>query len=216
MIAIGYVFTQYQFDTTTMAAITGGLSVGVGFALREILGNFISGFILLIERTLHPGDVIEVDNEISIVEDFSIRATTVRTRNNEEMVIPNQTFFTSSFKTYTGTDDKVRVGLTIQTDCVINPRRVIDLLKEAGVSHSDVLESPAPDATLLDYGNNVATFCLHLWVVDPMRSQKIISEVKLVIWDLLKEHGVALPFPEIELHFPKEKIAEREDGLPVI
>ncbi|MFK7801021.1 MAG: extracellular solute-binding protein [Anaerolineae bacterium] len=216
MIAIGYIFTQFQFDTTTMAAITGGLSVGIGFALREILGNFISGFILLFERTLHPGDVIEVDNEISIVEDFSIRATTVRNRNNEEVIIPNQTFFTSSFKTYTGTNDNVRVSLTVQTDCVINPRQVINLLKTAGVSHSNVLEDPAPDAELLDYGNNVATFRLHLWVIEPMRSQKIISDVKLAIWDSLKEHGVALPFPEIELHFPKEKIVEREDGLPVI
>lgn len=216
MIGIGYIFTLFQFDSTTMAAITGGLSVGIGFALREILGNFISGFILLFERTLHPGDVIEVDDELSIIEDFSIRATTVRTRNNEEVVIPNQTFFTSSFKTYTGTDDQVRISLTVQTDCVINPRQVMTLLETAGLSHPNVLKKPQPDAELLDYGNNVATFQLHVWIAEPMKSRKIISDVKLTVWDLLKEHGVALPFPEIELHLPKEKIAKREDGLPVI
>ncbi|MEM8859163.1 MAG: mechanosensitive ion channel domain-containing protein [Chloroflexota bacterium] len=216
MTGIGYIFTQFQFDTTTMAAITGGLSVGIGFALREILGNFISGFFLLFERTLHPGDVIEVDDEISVIEDFSIRATTVRTRRNEEVVIPNQTFFTSSFKTYTGTDDKVMISLTVQTDCVINPHQVISLLETAGSYHPRVLKDPAPEADLLDYGNNVATFQLHLWIAEPMKSRKIISDVKLSIWDALKEHGVALPFPEIELHLPKNEVTERKDGLPII
>ena len=213
---IGYLFTQFQFDTTTMAAITGGLSVGIGFALREILSNFISGFLLLFERSLHPGDVIEVDDQISVVESFSIRATTVRTRNNEEMIIPNQTFFTAPFKTYTGSDSKVRISLTVQTDCVINPVEVIELLKAAGAGHPAVLDDPAPSVNLLEYGNNVATFRLHVWIIEPMRSQPILSDIRIAIWDGLKENGVALPFPEVELHFPKEMIRPRQDGLPVI
>ncbi|MEM7800164.1 MAG: mechanosensitive ion channel domain-containing protein [Chloroflexota bacterium] len=218
LLAIGYLFTQFEFDSTTMAAITGGLSVGIGFALREILGNFISGFILLFERTLHHGDIIEVDNQISVVENFTIRATTVRTRNNEEMIIPNQTFFTSSFKTYTGTDNMVRDSLMIQTDCVIVPIEVIKLLEETALTHPKVLDDPPPKAVLLEYGNNVATFELFIWIDEPMGSPIIMSDLRLAVWDRLKENGIALPFPEVELHFPKAMLPSkgREDGLPII
>ncbi|MEM9775928.1 MAG: extracellular solute-binding protein [Chloroflexota bacterium] len=216
LVGVGYVFTQFQFDTTTMAAITGGLSVGVGFALREILGNFIGGVILLFERSLHPGDVIEVDNQLSIVDRFNIRSTTVRTKNNEEIVIPNQTFLISSIKTLPYTNSHVRVGFTVQTDCAINPVEVSGLIKSAGEQHPQVLDKPAPEVILLDYGNNVASFRLNVWIPNAMLGEVILSDIRLKIWNLLKENNVSLPFPEIELHFPKEMVKPRQDGLPVI
>ena len=203
IIGFGYVFSLFDFDPTTTAAITGGLSVGIGFGMQQILANFISGLLLLFERSLQPGDVIEVDNQLNVVQDFSIRATRVRTVNNEELIIPNQTFFTSSFKTYTGTDSKVRISLIVETDCAIEPDKVIALMNETASTNPDVISDPAPSVFLLNYGNNVATFQLNVWIIEPMRRSPIMSQLKIDIWKMLKEHNVALPFPEMELLFPK-------------
>ena len=202
LIGVAFILSQLQLNAATVAAITGGLSVGIGFGLREILSNFISGIFLLIERSLQPGDVIEVDDEISVVENVQIRATTVRTLNNDELVIPNQTFFTSSFKTYTGTDKKVRVPVLLRTDCAINPRDVIDLLTETALSHPDVLHEPKPSVFLLEYGDNVATFQLNIWLDNPILRPKVTSDLKLKVWDAFGANNIALPFPEVELHFP--------------
>ncbi|MEM7130078.1 MAG: mechanosensitive ion channel domain-containing protein [Chloroflexota bacterium] len=203
LIILGILFalSQLRLDSTTVAAITGGLSVGVGFGLREILSNFISGLLLLFERSLQPGDVIEVDGELCVVEKFSIRATTVRTLNHVELVIPNQIFFTSPFKTYTGTEHRVRVPLIVKTDCAIDPRRVQSVLKETVLAHEHVLDEPEPTVFITDYGDNVATFQVNIWLDDPLLSPPTVSEVRVMIWDAFDEHNIALPTPEVEVHF---------------
>jgi small-conductance mechanosensitive channel len=195
-------FAQFELEPSIVAAISGGLSIGVGFGLREILSNFISGFLLLFERSLIPGDVIDMDDQISVVEKLSVRATTVRTLNNEELVIPNQTFLTASFKTYTGSDKKVRVPIMLQTDCDINPEYVIELLIETASEHESVLTKPAPSVFLLEYANNVASFQLNIWLANPLASPRVQSEVKRLVWEAFGEHNVSLPFPEMDLHFP--------------
>lgn len=205
IVGILYALSQLQLDSTTLAAITGGLSVGIGFGLREILSNFISGLLLLFERSLHPGDVIEVDGELSVVENFSIRATTVRTLNNVELVIPNQTFFTSSFKTYTGSDHTIRVPIIVKTDCEIEPKAVIRVLCDAALAHEEVLKKPEPSVFILEYADNVAVFQLNIWVDNPVISPRISSEVRILVWDAFGEHGIALPFPESEIHFSNRK-----------
>lgn len=206
LVALGVAFVLSQFDlnAATVAAITGGLSVGIGFGLREILSNFISGIFLLIERSLQPGDVLEVEGQMSVVENVQIRATLVRTLNNEELVIPNQTFFTSSFKTYTGQDKTVRIPIILRTDCIIEPNHVVQVLTDAALSHPDVLDDPAPSVFLLEYGDNVATFKLHVWLDSPVLGPKVTSDIKFAAWDAFKENGIALPFPEVELHFPPQ------------
>ncbi len=204
LIILGIVFAlnMLQLDTATVAAITGGLAVGVGFGLREILSNFISGIYLLFERSLHPGDVIEMDGQLSVVDSLSIRSTTVRTLDNIELVIPNQNFFTSSFKTFTGSSKKVRVPIMLQTDCNINPAEVIQVLENTALNHENVLKEPAPSVFLLNYGNNVASFQLNIWLADPLLMPKTQSDLKVMLWEALKEHNIDLPFPEVELHFP--------------
>lgn len=219
LIAIGvaFIFSQVHLSTATVAAITGGLSVGIGFGLREILSNFISGIFLLIERSLQPGDVLEVEGEMSVVENVQIRATVVRTLNNDELVIPNQTFFTSSFKTYTGADKTVRVPIILRTDCVIEPNHVVQVLTETALSHLDVLAEPAPSVFLLEYSDNVATFQLNVWLDSPVLRPKVTSDIKFKVWDAFSEHNIALPFPEVELHFPKEvTLAMTRTPLPVV
>lgn len=205
LISVGvlFVLSQLNLGPTTLAAITGGLSVGVGFGLREILSNLISGILLLFEQSLHPGDVIEVDDDITVVEDVRMRATIVRTQNNDELVIPNQMFFTSSFKTYTGSDKTVRVPIDFSTDCATPPRDVISVLVQAALGHVQVLRDPYPSAFVLDFGNNVANYQLNIWLDNPMLNAEVSSEIRLLVWDAFVKNNIALPFPEMELHLPK-------------
>lgn len=205
LIVVGVVFAlnQLRLNPTTLAAVTGGLSIGIGFGLREILSNFVSGILLLLERSLHPGDVIQVDGELCIVERLSIRATTVRNLYNIELVIPNQTFFTDTIKTYTGSNKDMAVSLYIKTSCEIEPQKVLDLLQETAASHPDVLSTPAPMTFLLGYTNNEASFELYFWFHGPLNEFRISSEVRTQIWNVLQEYNVSLPLPQVELHFPR-------------
>ena len=142
------------------------------------------------------------------METLSVRATTVRTLNNEELVIPNQTFLTASFKTYTGTDRTVRIPIMIETDCHIDPRAVSEILVETALQHPNVLDDPKPTVYILEYANNVARFQLDVWLSNPLNGPRVQSEIKLLIWEAFKNQGIELPFPEMELHFPKRVPAE--------
>ena len=197
-----YVLSNLQLGPTTLAAVTGGLSVGVGFGLREILSNFISGALLLLEQSLHPGDVIQVNEEISVVEDVRMRATIVRTLNNDELVIPNQTFFTASFKTYTGSDKTVRVPIHVRTDCATAPAEVVRVLEQCAHSHPEVLVDPPPTVFVLDYGDNVANYQLNVWLDNPTLGPQVCSDIKLLVWDAFVANSIDLPTPEMHLHFP--------------
>lgn len=210
---VALVMSRLDLSATTIAAISGGLSVGIGFSLQGIVSNFISGILLLVERSLRPGDVIEVDNELSVVQDLSVRATTVRTLNNVELVIPNQTFFTSSFKTFTGSDKNVRVPIEVHTDCDIDPILVIQVLRATALAHPEVLHSPAPSVFMLEYGNNVARFQLNIWIDQPLESPRIQSQLKVMIWQAFEDHTIHLPFPEVQLHFPERVNLQTTNGL---
>jgi potassium efflux system protein len=139
-----------QLSQTTVAAVTGGLSVGIGFGLREVLGNFISGTFMLFERSLRPGDIVEVDQQIGTVEKLSVRSTTLRTLDNEEIVIPNSSFFTDSLKSFTGTDDKVRFSVVVMANGLNDPERVSRVLHGVALEHPEVLNDPPPDAWVED------------------------------------------------------------------
>lgn len=201
---IGYAISQLELDSTTVAAITGGLSVGVGFGLREILSNFVSGLFLLFERSLQPGDVIEVDDELSVVQDLSIRATIVRTLNNVELIIPNQMFLLSSFKSYTGTDKKVRVPIIIRASCENDMESLITLLIDTAHAHPEVMSEPAASVFLLEFGDNVISFQLNIWLDTPIKIPPVSSEVRRRVWRAFSDEGIDLTFPDLAVQFVNE------------
>ncbi|CAA6810121.1 MAG: Small-conductance mechanosensitive channel [uncultured Thiotrichaceae bacterium] len=195
-----YIFSQLQLNSTTLAAITAGLSIGVGFALREILSNFISGILLLMERSLHPQDIIEVDGTMAVVQSLKIRATTVRTIYDEELVIPNQKFLTESFKTYTGSDKKVRITVFIKTSYDNNPHRVIELMKDTAIAHPSILSDPAPEVFIQDqFSDNSVTFKLLMGIDKPMNKERVKSEVIQNIWHAFRSNNIDLTYPGMEV-----------------
>ena len=202
LIGIGIVlFLGYiGFNSTTLAAIGGGLSVGIGFGLKEIIGNFVSGIGLLFEGSLRPGDMVEVEGEATTVEKVSIRATTVRTFDNIEKIVPNQTFFTSTFTTYTGTDPVVRVLVPVGVSYRCDPEEVIDILLDVARKHHQVQNDPKPFVHLMGYGDFRVDFRLAVFINNPAIRLTVRSDLYRAIWKALAAHKIEIPFPQRDLH----------------
>ncbi|MGK7893666.1 MAG: mechanosensitive ion channel family protein [Xenococcus sp. (in: cyanobacteria)] len=202
LIGIGIVlFLGYVgFDSTALAAISGGLSVGIGFGLREIISNFLSGIGLLFEGSLRPGDMLEVEGEPSTVENVSIRATTVRTFDNVEKIVPNQQLFTSIVTTYTGTDQVVRVLVPVGVSYQCDPEKVIEILLDVARQHHLVLTDPQPYVHLMGYGDSSVDFRLAVFIDKPEIRLTVRSDLYRAIWKALAAHNIEIPFPQRDLH----------------
>ncbi len=197
---ITVVVGQLGLNSTTVAAITGGLSVGLGFSLREILSNFISGILLFIEGALKPGDVIEVDGEIAVIKRVSIRATTVQTFNNIEKIVPNQIFFTSSVITYTGSDRICRYLIPIGVSYKSEPNTVIEILLKVAKEHPKVLKKPKPVVFLIGFGDSSINFELSVWLDNQIIQKPVTSDLNKAIWRAFAKHNIEIPFPQRDLH----------------
>jgi small-conductance mechanosensitive channel len=209
-LALLIIFWEIGFDPTSLTVIAGGLSVGIGFGLQSIISNFISGIVLLFEQSLRPGDVVEVGGILGTVEKLNVRATTVRTYDNVEMIIPNETFFTSAVTTYTHDSRITRILLTIGAGYDSDPQEVMDILLAAAQRHGLVLNEPAPDVFFENYGDSSIDFHLAIWVEDPSHRKRVPSDLRLMIWKEFEKHGIEIPFPQRDLHIRSglsEKIA---------
>ncbi|WP_413255468.1 mechanosensitive ion channel family protein [Floridanema fluviatile] len=199
-LAILIALTNLGLNTATIAAITGGLSIGIGFGSKEILSNFISGILLLFEGALKPGDVINLDNEMATVKKLSIRSTTIITPNNVEKFVPNQTFLTSSVITYTGSDRVIRLLLPVGVSYNSNPEQVIELLIQVGQDHPEVLTTPPPSVYFIGFGESSLDFELAVWLDNPIVHKRVTSELNLAIWKVFNQHNIEIPFPQRVVH----------------
>ncbi len=201
-IALGVVvvFGFLGFNATAMAAITGGLSIGVGFALQDVLKNFIGGIIMLFEGSVRPGDWVEISGTEGQVDSISIRSTIVRTFDNVEYIVPNQDWLTTTVTTFTRNNRRARARVPIGVSYDSDVRQVQQLLVGTALQHPDVLKDPAPVAPLVNYGDSSVDFVVLAWVEDAMNRGKVAAELRLMIWDAFKEHGIEIPFPQRDLH----------------
>ncbi len=194
------VLSQLGLNPTTVAAITGGLSVGLGFSLREILSNFISGLFLFFEGALKPGDVIEVEGEIAVVKRVSIRATTVQTFNHVEKIVPNQKFLTSSVITYTGSDRICRYLIPVGVSYKSEPKKVMEILLKVAQEHPKVLKKPKPVVFLTGFGDSSINFELSVWLDNQIIQKPVTSDLNQAIWRAFANNKIEIPFPQRDLH----------------
>ena len=192
--AVGF---HIGLNSTALVAIAGGLSVGLGFGIKEVFSNFISGIWLLFEGSVRPGEILMVDGDPCEVRKLGLRATLLwRDRDNAELLIPNQMFFTAQATTFTATDrmrrSEIRVGAAYRHD----PQVVLKLLEQTALSVSRVLKNPAPRALQLHYGDSAIEYSLRYWISDPMSNIGIVSEVNQAIWAAFKREGIEIPFPQ--------------------
>ena len=192
--AVGF---HIGLNSTALVAIAGGLSVGLGFGIKEVFSNFISGIWLLFEGSVRPGEILMVDGDPCEVRKLGLRATLLwRDRDNAELLIPNQMFFTAQATSYTATDrmrrSEIRVGAAYRHD----PQLVLKLLEQTALSVPRVLNHPAPRALQVHYGDSAIEYSLRYWISDPMNNIGIVSEVNQAIWTAFKREGIEIPFPQ--------------------
>lgn len=187
-------------DLSSLAIIGAGLSVGIGFGLQELVANFISGILLLFEQSIRPGDVIEVNNKVGRVEKLRIRSTTVRTNDNVEMIVPNQTLLTSSVTTYTHSDRSVRIHIPVGVSYSSDPVEVRQILLGAARRHGLVRENPAPIVFFEGYGESSIDFSLAVWIDNFMNMRRVSSDLRFIIWEELAKRNIEIPFPQRDLH----------------
>ena len=187
-------------DLTTFTVIVGGLSVGLGLGLQEVVNNFISGFILLFERSLVPGDVIEIEEQRGVVQSVGIRSTTIKTRADIELIVPNSYFLTEIVTNLTRHERLVRVRINVRVSYNSNPREVEQALLEAAAEHPDVMAEPAARVQFMEFGDYSLDFDLLVWTDQVHRIPGFSSELRFNIWDALIAHNIEIPYPQHDIH----------------
>ena len=189
-------------NSTALIAVAGGLSVGLGFGIKEVFSNFISGIWLLFEGSVRPGEVLMLDGDPCEVRRLGLRATLLwRDRDNAELLIPNQTFFTAAATTYTASDRMRRSQVNVGAAYHHEPAAVIALLEATALEVPRVLPTPAPKALLLTYGDSAIHYALRFWIANPMENVGICSDVNQAIWQAFRRDGIEIPFPQ-QVQYP--------------
>ena len=196
-IVIVWALDHVGFNRTAILAVAGGLSVGLGFGIKEVFSNFISGLWLLFEGSVRPGEVLFIDGYPCEVRSLGLRAAVLwRDRDNAELVIPNQTFFTNTTVTYTGSDTLRRSQVLVSAAYHHDPEKVIALLEATARSQSRVLPTPAPKGLLLRYGDSSIDYALRFWIANPMDNVSICCDVHAGIWQAFRDRNIEIPFPQ--------------------
>ena len=187
-------------DLSTLAIIGAGLSVGIGFGLQELVANFVSGILLLFEQSIRPGDVIEISGNLGTVEKLRIRSTTIRTRDNIEIIVPNQNLLTSSVTTYTHTERLVRVNIPVSVSYNSDPAVVREVLTTAGKRQGFVRKRPEPLVFFEGFGDSNLDFELAVWIENAELGRAVRSDLRFIIWEELAKRKIEIAFPQRDLH----------------
>ena len=183
------------------------LAVAVGFAMQNIAQNFVSGLILLVERSIQPGDVLEVEGRVVRVVDMRIRSTVCRSRDEEEFIVPNSVLVQSTVKNFTLRDDllrlRVEVGVVYGSDMAL-VRRV---LEETAASFEGRTTRYDPVVLLKRFGSSSVDFEVSVWTEDPWRAPKTLSDLHEAVWWSLREAGVTIAFPQLDVHFDEDALS---------
>jgi small-conductance mechanosensitive channel len=188
-------------DLTALTVFGGALGVGLGFGLQRIASNFISGFIVLFDRSIRPGDVITIGDKFGWVQELRARYVVVKDRDGVERLIPNETFITNEVINWSYSDPNVRLKIPVSISYDNDPEQALALLREAAISSPRVLADPAPATRLMAFGDNGIQLELRVWIADPEAGlASVRSEINLAIWRGFKEAGIVIPYPQRDLH----------------
>ena len=188
-------------DLTALTVFGGALGVGIGFGLQKIVANFISGIILLLDKSIKPGDVIAVDQTFGWINHLGARYTSVITRDGTEHLIPNELLITERVENWSHSDNRVRFKISIGISYKADVYRARELCVEAAAETERILSEPAPVCHLIGFGDSSVDLETRVWIHDPMKGvTNVLSDVRLKIWDKFHDHGIEIPFPQRDLH----------------
>lgn len=188
-------------DLTALTVFSGALGLGIGFGLQKVFSNLISGLILLLDKSVKPGDVITVGDTFGWVNNLGARCVSVLTRDGKEHLIPNENLVTQQVENWSYSNSHVRLHIPVGVSYNSDLKLVKSLLLQAVTEHPRVLEAPKPDCFLTGFGDSSVDHTLIIWIRDPEGGlMNIKSDIYYRIWDLFKENGVEIPFPQRDVH----------------
>lgn len=188
-------------NLSSLAFLTGIIGVGVGFGTQNIMNNFVSGLILLVERPIKVGDRIEVGDLNGDIVRIAARSTWVRTNDNVIIIVPNAEFISSRVTNWTANDQSIRIRVPLGVSYASNPEKVRELLIAVANSRPDVIKFPAPDVVFTEFGDSSLNFELRVWTTEHLRTPQVLkSELYYDIFRVFAEHKIELPFPQRDIH----------------
>lgn len=215
-VAIALVFLQIAgIDLTALVVFGGAIGVGLGFGLQQIASNFISGIIILLDRSITIGDFIELeDGRSGMLRELSMRSATLETYDGKDIMVPNERFITTAFTNWTHNNDKQRYPIVFEVAYGTDLEKLFDILRDVVASHPSVLsgeEFPIeerPDAEVQAFNDSGIEILVEFWMrgIDDGKN-RVGGDLLLMIWMALREHEIEIPFPQAEVRLlePKTK-----------
>lgn len=201
VVAIVAGISSVGIDLTAFAVVGGAIGVGIGFGLQKIVSNLFSGVILLLDRSIKPGDVISVGTTFGWVNSLSARYVSVLTRDGIEHLIPNEDLVINRVENWSYSHQNVRLKIPIGVHYQSDIRKAIGLCLEAAAETERVLEQPEPTCPVRGFGDSSVDLEIRIWISDPPKGRaNVISEVLLKVWDKFHEHGIEIPYPQRDVH----------------
>jgi small-conductance mechanosensitive channel len=189
-----------DIDLTTFAVFSGAFGLAIGFGLQKTVGNLIAGIILLMDRSIKPGDVIVVGDSFGWVNKIGVRAVSVITREGKEHLIPNENLMTQEVENWSYSDRNVRVRIPVAVGYETDLKLAQALMLRAAVESPRVLTNPVPNVWLTSYGEYALEHEILAWIADPEGGVgNVKSDVLNRLWELFQEHGIVIPVPRREL-----------------
>lgn len=189
------------FDLSTLAVFSGALGLAVGFGLQKTFGNLIAGLILLMDRSVKPGDVIVVGEHFGQITKIGVRAVSVVTRDGKEHLIPNELLMTEPVENWSYSSRNVRIQIPVGVSYNSDLDLVEKLLLDCTHGCKRVLKKPAATVWLKDFGESSVDFEIQAWIIDPEDGVgNVRSEVLKAVWKSFQEHGIEIPFPQRDIH----------------
>jgi small-conductance mechanosensitive channel len=198
-IAVGLHFVG--INVTVFVAGSAALLVGLGLGVQNLFNDFISGIIILLDSTVKMGDVIEVNGIVGKVVEIELRTTTVITRDDTYIILPNSRITGNELSNWTHEHITSRFDINVGVDYGSDIDLVMELMMQAAREHNKVNEEKKPFVRLIDYADSAVMFKLLFWSDEVFRIENVKSEIRIAIWRKFKEHGVSIPFPQRTLHF---------------
>ena len=189
-------------DLTALAVVGGAVGVGVGFGLQKVVSNFISGIIILLDKSVKPGDVIEIDNVYGEIKSIGLRYISVLTLDGKEYIIPNEDLITKKVINWSYSNNLVRTSVSIGVSYNSDINKAMELLEKAIQDIDRILNKPKPKIFLNEFADSSVNLEIKFWIKDPENGiNNIKSEVNKRIWNLFKDNNIEIPFPQQDIHF---------------
>ena len=186
-------------NLSALAVFTGAAGVGIGFGLQKIVANFISGIILLVDKSVKPGDLVTIGDNSGRISAMNTRYISVAAGDGREFLIPNEDLITQKVTNWTYTDKNTLVKVNFGTNYDADPRVVCKLAIDIAAAAPRALKSKQPGCLLTDFTDAGMKFSLTFWIADPDGMDNVKSEVMLALWDAFKRAGIHVPYPVREI-----------------